>query len=144
MCSIRLKGSRSLWVTHLPSLFMPICKHFLRRQAWHWFRCCLSIVQFPVPAWHLHVVQKGKETTAKGKKKKKGHEIEKHRLRNGIECSLSSLYFLCDIRFQKRCSRLVLYPITSCSSSPTAIAAWFLTLLVSVSPLIQHKTDVEE
>lgn len=38
---------------HLPSLFMPICRHFLSRQAWHWFRCALSTIHRPVPAWHL-------------------------------------------------------------------------------------------
>lgn len=40
---------------YLPSLFMPICRHFLSRQAWHWFRCALSTIQRPVPAWHLVV-----------------------------------------------------------------------------------------
>jgi len=38
---------------HWPSLFIPICRHFLRRHAWHWLRCDLSTVHIPVPAWHL-------------------------------------------------------------------------------------------
>lgn len=37
----------------LPSLFMPICKHFFSRHAWHWFRWALSTMHRPVPAWHL-------------------------------------------------------------------------------------------
>lgn len=37
----------------LPSLFMPICRHFLSRHAWHWFRWALSTTHRPVPAWHL-------------------------------------------------------------------------------------------
>lgn len=36
-----------------PSLFMPACRHFLSRQAWHWLRCALSTGHSPVPAWHL-------------------------------------------------------------------------------------------
>ena len=36
-----------------PSLFMPICRHFLSLQAWHWLRCALSMVHAPFPAWHL-------------------------------------------------------------------------------------------
>lgn len=38
---------------HLPSLFIPIWRHFLRRHAWHWLRWALSTTQRPVPAWHL-------------------------------------------------------------------------------------------
>jgi len=37
-----------------PSLFMPMFRHFLRRQAWHWFLWALSTMHVPVPAWHLH------------------------------------------------------------------------------------------
>jgi hypothetical protein len=44
------------WSLILPSLFMPICRHFFRRQAWHWFRCALSTMQRPVPAWHLRTL----------------------------------------------------------------------------------------
>jgi hypothetical protein len=33
----------------LPSRFMPILKHFLRRQYWHWFRWCWSIGQLLLP-----------------------------------------------------------------------------------------------
>ena len=36
-----------------PSLFMPACRHFFSRQAWHWLRCALSTGHSPVPAWHL-------------------------------------------------------------------------------------------
>ena len=43
----------SLQKWNLPSLFMPIVRHFLSLQAWHWFRWALSIMQLPVPAWHL-------------------------------------------------------------------------------------------
>ena len=32
---------------------MPIWRHFLSRQAWHWLRWALSITQWPLPAWHL-------------------------------------------------------------------------------------------
>lgn len=38
---------------NLPSLFIPICMHFFKRHAWHWFRCALSTTHRPVPAWHL-------------------------------------------------------------------------------------------
>lgn len=38
---------------HLPSLFMPACKHFISRHAWHWLRWALSTGHMPVPAWHL-------------------------------------------------------------------------------------------
>ena len=37
----------------VPSLFMPIWRHFLSRHAWHWFRWALSMTQVPFPAWHL-------------------------------------------------------------------------------------------
>lgn len=53
---------------HLPSLFIPICRHFLRRQAWHWFRCALSTMHRPVPAWHLF-------DKLSGKKKKKNSQL---------------------------------------------------------------------
>lgn len=36
-----------------PSLFMPACRHFFNRHAWHWFRWALSTGHIPVPAWHL-------------------------------------------------------------------------------------------
>lgn len=39
--------------THLPSLFMPACRHFFSRHAWHWLRWALSTGHMPVPAWHL-------------------------------------------------------------------------------------------
>lgn len=38
---------------HLPSLFMPIWRHFFSLQAWHWFLWALSTKHMPVPAWHL-------------------------------------------------------------------------------------------
>ena len=37
----------------LPSLFIPMVRHFLSLQAWHWFLWALSMTQLPVPAWHL-------------------------------------------------------------------------------------------
>lgn len=43
---------------HLPSLFIPICKHFLSLHAWHWFLCALSTIHLPVPAWHLKNISK--------------------------------------------------------------------------------------
>lgn len=42
-------------ILNLPSLFIPICKHFFKRHAWHWFLCALSTTQRPVPAWHLKI-----------------------------------------------------------------------------------------
>lgn len=36
-----------------PSWFMPACRHFFSRQAWHWFRWALSTGQSPAPTWHL-------------------------------------------------------------------------------------------
>lgn len=54
---------------HLPSLFIPICRHFLSLHAWHWFRCALSTTHRPVPAWHLFDKwQKKKKKTQKRKK----------------------------------------------------------------------------
>lgn len=47
------KGYKETTIFHLPSLFIPICRHFLRRHAWHWFRWALSTMHRPVPAWHL-------------------------------------------------------------------------------------------
>lgn len=44
--------TRNCW-GNSPSLFMPMVMHFLSRQAWHWFRCALSTIHRPVPAWHL-------------------------------------------------------------------------------------------
>lgn len=40
-------------LVYSPSLFIPICKHFFNRHAWHWFLWALSTTQRPVPAWHL-------------------------------------------------------------------------------------------
>lgn len=42
-----------VFLVYLPSLFIPICKHFFNRHAWHWFLWALSTTQRPVPAWHL-------------------------------------------------------------------------------------------
>lgn len=46
-----------LWVKGysiiLPSLFIPVSKHFFNLQAWHWLRWALSTTHIPVPAWHL-------------------------------------------------------------------------------------------
>lgn len=53
----RIEGERQIiwkWEEkHSPSLFMPICRHFFSRHAWHWLRCALSTMHRPVPAWHL-------------------------------------------------------------------------------------------
>jgi hypothetical protein len=57
------KGMRHQVPVSLPSLFMPICRHFLSRQAWHWFLCALSTMQRPVPAWHLRTVETQSLTT---------------------------------------------------------------------------------
>lgn len=46
--SLRLNVS-----TYSPSLFMPACRHFFSRHAWHWLRWALSTGHMPVPAWHL-------------------------------------------------------------------------------------------
>lgn len=40
---------------NLPSLFIPIWRHFFNLHAWHWFRCALSTMHRPVPAWHLQL-----------------------------------------------------------------------------------------
>lgn len=40
-------------IYYIPSLFIPICMHFFKRHAWHWFLCALSTTHLPVPAWHL-------------------------------------------------------------------------------------------
>lgn len=37
------------WPGHLPSLLIPILRHFLSRQYWHWFLWCWSIGQFLFP-----------------------------------------------------------------------------------------------
>lgn len=37
------------WMVHLPSRRIPIFRHFLRRQYWHWFRWCWSMGQFLLP-----------------------------------------------------------------------------------------------
>jgi len=42
---------------HSPSWFMPACKHFFSRQAWHWFRWALSTGHIPAPTWHLQRTQ---------------------------------------------------------------------------------------
>lgn len=39
--------SLGLPLPHLPSRFMPTSRHLRRRQARHWFRCDLSMRQFP-------------------------------------------------------------------------------------------------
>jgi hypothetical protein len=38
-----------LAVPHLPSWFMPACRHFFNRQAWHWLRWALSTGHIPAP-----------------------------------------------------------------------------------------------
>ena len=43
-----------LIVLHSPSFLMPILKHFLRRQCWHWLRWCWSIGQLREPRhWYV-------------------------------------------------------------------------------------------
>lgn len=71
----------------LPSLFIPICRHFLSRHAWHWFRCALSTIHRPVPAWHLKDMKSMKFSSSKieSKEEKKTEtrikSIAKHDIR---------------------------------------------------------------
>lgn len=43
------------WLPDLPSWFIPACRHFFSRQAWHWFLWALSTGHIPAPTWHLQV-----------------------------------------------------------------------------------------